>query len=259
MMLKREFMPLMLALLASLTLLNLPEKNKQSIAAICRWGGITVGQVLFSRIADFAANQQKTHFLLSQNVTFSLDNMRLKEATRENQRLRRALKYHQQEQAQYKILAEVIGRDPNQIFDTVIINVGRDRGLEKNWPVVNAEGLVGHIVQVDAVSAVVQLITRAGFGVSSVVQERRTHGVVHWQDRRFSLDYVEVDKEIYVGDRVITSGLGGRFPKGITIGNIVFVKQNLGQNIFKEVIIESKVDFGDLEEIFVLRSSLESR
>jgi rod shape-determining protein MreC len=255
--LNREFLALGLALVLSLTFLGLPEGQKNTIAGICRWGGVVFGQVLFSRIEDFAVNQQKTHFLLSQNVEFALANMGLKEATRENQRLRQALKYHQEEQAQYKVLAEVIGRDPDQIFDTVVINVGLSRGLEQEWPVVNADGLVGHIVQVDEHSAVVQLITRAGLGISSVVQERRTHGVVRWEDGRFSLNYVEADNEVYEGDKVITSGLGGRFPKGITIGNVVTVRKGTRQNLFKDIKLVSNVDFGDLEEVFVLRPSVE--
>ena len=71
--------------------------------------------------------------------------------------------------------------------------------------------------------------------------------------RRFKLEWVDENKEIFAGDRVITSGLEGRFPKGIVVGSIIEVQQPRRDPLFQEVYLESGVDFWNLEEVFVLR------
>ena len=196
--------------------------------------------------------------MLTQNVELALDNMQLREAELENRRLRDALAFKQRAPYPEIIPAEVIARDPDQIYDTIVIDAGRDRGVQKNWPVVTVEGqLVGHVAQVDERSAVVQLIMRSQ--ISAVVQERRVHGIVSWVDgNRFELRYVEANETnsaIKKGDRVISSGLGGRFPKEIPIGEIVEVRDQKLDPLFKKVFLESGVDFFGVEEVFVIPSA----
>jgi rod shape-determining protein MreC len=75
--------------------------------------------------------------------------------------------------------------------------------------------------------------------------------------KRFRLQYVEANKAnsaIRKGDRVVSSGLGGRFPKGILIGHIVEVRDQRRDPLFKEVFLESSVDFSRVEEVFVIRA-----
>lgn len=240
------------ALLLCLALMLLPESQQQFIAERVRSTLWTTGQWVFSRVIRYAKNEEKSKFLLTQNVELALENMQLREAKWENQRLRRALDFKRQETEWRIVAAEVIGRDPDQINDSIMINAGKDRGLAKDWPVVTARGLVGHVLHADERSSVVQLLVRTR--VSAIVQGReRAQGIVMWlHGQRFRLAMVEAGVLVREGDRVVSSGLGGRYPKGIPIGYVVEVNEETKDPLFKEVLLESHVDFQGLEEVFAV-------
>ena len=91
--------------------------------------------------------------------------------------------------------------------------------------------------------------------VSAVVQGERAQGIVSWvSGHRFRLRYVDASSQIAKGDLVVSSGLGGLFPKGITIGRVTEVRKQERDPLFKQVFLESTVDFLDLEEAFVIVS-----
>jgi rod shape-determining protein MreC len=238
--------------MAALTLLGLSADRQEVVARQLSLGAWSTGQWVFSRVISFARGEQRSQYLLTQNVALALENMRLREAAEENRRLRQALVFRQRNPTGEVIPAEVIGRDPDQMFDILVINAGRDVGLLPDWPVVTTAGLVGHIREVDEHSSVVRLIFDAR--VSAVVQGSRAHGIVSpMAGNRFRLEYVDASKDIRVGELVVSSGMGGRYPKGITIGVITDVTVEEQEPLFKQVVLESKVDFWGLEEVFVLK------
>ncbi len=235
-----------------LSLMGLPQPLKTYVGEVCRAGIFSSSQWLFTRVVRYAHNQEKMQFLLTQNVQFALENMSLREDGWENVRLRQALSFVQQDTEMQVIPAEVIGRDPDQLEDVLILDVGYDQGIGIDWPVITAEGLVGHIVQVSERSSVVQLLTRSR--VSAIVQQSRAQGIVSWvQGRRFRLQFVDTDNQVQEGDRIISSGLGGRYPKGIPIGRVIEVLQEMRDPVFQSIYLESLVDFIDLEEVFIMR------
>ncbi|MFC1525346.1 rod shape-determining protein MreC [Candidatus Latescibacterota bacterium] len=247
----RDYIAIGLALIVSLTLTGLPPGQQEVVAARCRAAFWSTGQWLFSRVIRYATSEQKTRYLLTQNVELALENMRLREAAQENRRLRRALEFRARDRGQRIIPAEVIGRDPDQMHDALVVDVGADMEIERDWPVVTTAGLVGHVIQVEGSSSVVQLIMQSH--VSAVVQEGRAHGMVSWvPGNRFQLRYADANSVIETGDRVVTSGLGGRYPKGLTVGYVTEVREQQRDPLFMEVFLESSVDFWDLEEVFVL-------
>ena len=249
----RDYIGIVLTVLLSLVLMGLPQVHKELVADSCRGAFWASGQWLFSSIIEHGRSQEKSRYLLRENVDLALENMRLQEAKQENERLRRALQFKERDDTQAIIPAEVIARDPDQIFDTITIDAGDDQGIQLDWPVVTTEGLVGHIIQVDARSSIVQLVMRSR--VSAVVQGERAQGIVSWvSGHRFRLRYVDASSQIAKGDLVVSSGLGGLFPKGITIGRVTEVRKQERDPLFKQVFLESTVDFLDLEEAFVIVS-----
>ena len=240
-----------LAMVWAVSLMSLPAPQKNYLAERCRAGLLSASQWLFSQAISYAKNEQKSRFLLTLNVKLALDNMRLREVAWENVRLREALAFRKVDGATAVIPAEVIGRDPDQIYDTIVINSGSDQGIMKDMPVVTAEGLVGHVAMVGASDSVVQLLMRSR--VSALIQSTRAQGIISWVDgHRFRLRFVEASNLVREGDRVVSSGLGGRYPKGIPIGTVVEVNQVKRDLVFQQVFIESSVDFPNLEEVFVL-------
>ena len=247
----REFICVGLAILLSLSLRSLPTGRQEAVARGLRSASWSTGEWLFSRVIRFTRGQERSQYLLTQNVQLALENMRLQEAEEENRRLRLALRFRERQKIDEVIPAEVVGRDPDQMLDVLVINAGRDLGLQKDWPVVTTAGLVGHIKEVDDHSSVVQLIF--GSRVSALIQGSRTQGIVSpVGGNRFQLRYADASTQIQKGDRVVSSGVGGRYPKGITIGYITEVNTQVQDPLFKEVLLESGVDFWGLEEVFVL-------
>lgn len=216
----------------------------------------SVGQRMFSRVIRFAQGEERARHLLTENVALALDNMRLREAEEENRRLRDLLGFAERNPAGQVIPAEVIGRDPDQLFDLLVIDAGRDVGLQPDWPVITTDGLVGHVTQVDAHSSLVRLLFASR--VSAVVQGSRAHGIVApITGGRFILEYVDSSNLIRAGDLVVSSGMGGRYPKGLTIGVVTEVSQEDKEPLFQRVLLESNVDFIGLEEVFVLKPDAE--
>ncbi|MCD6296010.1 MAG: rod shape-determining protein MreC [Deltaproteobacteria bacterium] len=150
------------------------------------------------------------------------------------------------------LAAQVIGRDPTGWFKSVIIDKGKWAGLRVDMPVVNAFGVVGRVVSVSSNYAKVLLIIDQNSAVDCLVQRSRDRGMLKGlMSEICRLDYVAKSKDIAVGDIVVTSGLGGVFPKGLPVGRILDAKEISGE-LFKDIKIRTAVDFSKLEEVLVV-------
>lgn len=150
------------------------------------------------------------------------------------------------------LAAQVIGLDPTGWFKAVIIDKGKWAGLRLDMPVVNAFGVVGRVVSVSSNYAKVLLIIDQNSAVDCLVQRSRDRGMLKGlMSEICRLDYVAKSNNITVGDIVVTSGLGGVFPKGLPVGRILDVKEISGE-LFKDIKIRTAVDFSKLEEVLVI-------
>jgi len=174
----------------------------------------------------------------------------VEELQRENERLRRLLGFVE-EHPRRSIAAQVIAEDASSWFRTIDIDRGYEEGVTEGLPVVNAAGLIGRVVRSTAHSSRVLLITDASSAVAVLVQDERIRGVCRGQGGTLALDFALVQDAIQIGDGVITSGLGGVFPKGLVVGYVRSVhREQFG--LFQTVEVEPAVDFAHLEEVLVL-------
>lgn len=119
-------------------------------------------------------------------------------------------------------------------------------------PVLGPLGLLGQTVEVSKSSAKVRLITDPRSGVASMIQATRVEGIVNGSiDGHLSLDFVSRDATVTAGDVVITSGLGGVFPKGIIIGEVLEAVSTSG-GLQQEIRVTPASDPSALEEVLVL-------
>ncbi|MBI5207173.1 MAG: rod shape-determining protein MreC [Candidatus Firestonebacteria bacterium] len=175
----------------------------------------------------------------------------------ENQRLRKILNF-KKHHSYNLISAEVIGKDPTNWFKTIIINRGTKYGIKKNMAVITPDGLVGKIVEGTKWTARVQLILDMNSSLGVIIQRTRTVGILRGLSQKIcQLDYISRTKDVKIGDMVITSGLGGIFPKGIPIGKVSKIeKDNYG--LFQKVEINPNVNFYNIEEVLILEKPIES-
>jgi rod shape-determining protein MreC len=168
-----------------------------------------------------------------------------------NQRLQRLLQFRDTSE-QSVIAAQVIGRDPTGWFQSVTIDKGKNSGIKLNMPVVNAEGVVGKLISISHNYSKVLLIIDQNSSVDCIIQRSRDSGIVKGLSSKVCrLDYFLKSSDVQVGDMVVTSGLGGIFPKGIPVGEVIDVKDPPGE-LFKDVRIRPAVDFSKLEELLII-------
>ena len=150
------------------------------------------------------------------------------------------------------LAALVIGRDSTQWSKMIFIDKGIDDGIRGNVAVVTDAGIVGHITHSTATTSKVLLITDSRSAVDSLFQNTRVPGVsMGTGEGLCKIKFVPIDADVEVGDRVVSSGLGGVFPKGWMIGTVVnTVKRK--QELFQGVIVAPSVDFSRLEDVLVL-------
>lgn len=212
----------------------------------------------FDVIKDFWLNYFALVDVRKENLQFRkqldaliMENNQLQELVRTHSRLEELFQFKQS--SQWPVLTvQVIGHDPTGWFKSVMIDKGTKAGLKMNMPVVNAKGAVGRLVSVSPHYAKVLLIIDQNSAVDCIIQRSRENGIVKGINTKESkLDYVLKTSDVVIGDKVVTSGLGGVFPKGIPVGEVVQVKDTPSE-LFKDVKVRLFVDFSKLEELLVI-------
>lgn len=179
------------------------------------------------------------------------ENYELRESVQAAKRLRRLLLFKEQVPAAM-IPAEVIAYSPSAWFRTIVINKGRQDGVKKGMPVVTWEGVVGKVIKTSTDSSIILLIIDRNSSVDAMVQRNRRRGIFEGDGGpRCQLRYVPRMDDIKVGDFIVTSGLGGVFPKGLFLGKVVRVEKK-EYGLFQEVEAGPGVDFSRLEEVMVI-------
>jgi rod shape-determining protein MreC len=176
---------------------------------------------------------------------------RYREAELANERLRALLNF-KKSIATPLLPAQLVAFDPSGWFQTVLIDKGRDDGVLLDMAVVSAEGLVGRVIGVGKHHAKVLLILDGNSAVDAYIQSSRARGVLVGLGRELCLlKYVQRNEEVKVGDKVVSSGMGGVFPKGLLVGTVQEVVRG-SSGLFQRVEVEPAVNFSRLEEVMIV-------
>jgi rod shape-determining protein MreC len=150
------------------------------------------------------------------------------------------------------LAVSVIGEDSSAWFKTLVVDRGSADGLQEGMPVVAAGGVVGRLVKVAPHSSRVLLLTDHASAIAALVQRSRARGVVRGAGTgRCSMEFTVKDEDVKVGDTVLSSGIGGVFPKGLIIGEVTMVKKG-EYGMFQTIEVRPTVNIGKLEEMLVL-------
>jgi rod shape-determining protein MreC len=180
--------------------------------------------------------------------------VRMRELELENRDLRQMLGLREVAPVGTLLSANVIARDPVVLLNSITIDRGSDDGVAVNQAVITHRGLVGRVVEVHPRAAKVLLVTDVNSAVSARVQnpDSRATGTARGiGDGRLLLQYVPRADKLRTGDIAITTGIGGVFPAGLVIGNVVQVRQR-DVEVFQEALVEPAVDVRNLERLYVL-------
>ncbi|UCE33257.1 MAG: rod shape-determining protein MreC [Deltaproteobacteria bacterium] len=183
-----------------------------------------------------------------------LENSRYQELLLTNRRLQELLNF-QENTDELLLPARVIGWDSSGLFKSITIDKGDHDGVTVSMPVVNAEGVVGRIISVSPGYAQVLLVTDRNSSVDGLVQRSRGRGILKGRGSSECLfEYVIKTCDIKNGDTIVTSGMGGVFPKGLYLGTVIQIEDSPNK-LFKDVRVVPAVDFSKLEEVLVVSRS----
>ncbi len=221
--------------------------------SVGRW--LTSGVTTVREFSGLRSQNQRLQTLVD---TLTIDNLRLTEVEGENERLR-SLLHFQQLNPTYdfrggQLIARVTSEGPSNYLHTIAIDLGSDHGIKAGMPVVTERGLVGRIYQVGPTTSTVLLITDPSSGVDALIQRdsSRAVGVVNGQAGGDPImQYIPQDSDVVEGDLVITSGLGGAFPKDLIIGQVVQVRKR-DYEMFQQAVVRPTVNFDRLEVVLVI-------
>lgn len=211
-------------------------------------------QQSYATISGYKAENER---LRQRIADLERERNRLLEAEVANRRLQQLLEFRSHLPSG-GITASIIAGSASSWFKSCLLDKGRDEGVLKGMAVVTPLGVVGQVVDVTAHTAKVLLLTDANSGVDVLVQRTRARGIVSGSlENGTIMKYVKRSEDIQIGDRLITSGLDGIFPKGVLVGTVVEVrKQTLG--LFQRIEVLPAVDTSRTEEVLVVKAEVES-
>lgn len=219
------------------------------------------------KIDDIFAHFRDIDALIQENEALKAEIAELKEKNREyaelkskNEELRRALNL-KDEFGDYSLVgANIIAAEPGNWFHVFKVDVGERDGITVDSPVVTAgKGLVGRVMNTDSGTSNIQTIIDEESAVSGwIAKYGGGHAIVKGdlqlkEKGLCKLVYIPVEVDIEAGDIIETSGIGGIYPKGIVIGEVVEVRKT-NSELDRYAIIQPAADFKSLEEVFILKS-----
>jgi len=204
----------------------------------------------YSMLTGYKSENEKLRKRIQQ---LEIERNQLLEAEATNQRLQQLLEFRSRLPSG-SVTASVIADSASSWFKSCLLDKGSADGVRKGMAVVTPLGVVGQVVAVTGRTAKVLLLTDANSGVDVLVQRTRARGIVSGSlDNGTTLKYVKRSEDIQEGDRLVTSGLDGIFPKGIMVGTVIKVrKQTLG--LFQYIEIMPAVSLTRTEEVLIVRA-----
>ncbi len=171
---------------------------------------------------------------------------------RENARLRKLLNLKSGYQFQ-AMASRVIGEDVLGYYQSIFIDRGLEDGVKKDMPLAVYEGLVGRVIMSSGSMSQALLIIDPASSVDCRVARSRDRAVLTGSmDGACILRFIEKDSNIRAGDSIVTSGLDGIFPKGLSVGTVQVIRKS-SSGLFLEARVAPSVDFSKIEEVLVIR------
>lgn len=221
-----------------------------------RWAVLRTVGIIDSFKAELAWRKNmeaENEALKRENFKLHIANQKLREIVLENARLKEMLALEPDNNYKY-IAARIIATGTENGINTRILNVGEQDSVSENMAVVNADGLVGKIIEVGKKESVVQLLMDHDCWVGVRLQKSREMGIVGWDGNPWlNLHYIPKNIPIEVGELVLTSGMSRIYPADLKVGLISKIDEDENE-MFQKIWVKPAVNFNSIEEVFVIRT-----
>jgi len=237
-------------LLISLMLFNSSNTKKQEIAQILGQTLFSPVQITINQVSNIRNVFKENEDLRSRVKLLQLENASIKDILSHSDDLIRGLSYR--DTSSYKIIpAQAVVREPTFLFRTIVIDAGKNDGVEPYMPVATVDGVVGKVVRVMDRTSLVQLIRKPDEYVSVTHLKTESVGILNASASDKLLVEYRKNQDLKVNDTLYTSGYGGIYPPGLIVGFIDKITE--AQNpLYSTVAVKPAVDFEALRHLFVI-------
>jgi rod shape-determining protein MreC len=208
-------------------------------------------QRLVSAVGHYKSVAQENELLKEENARLRQETYHAREGLQELARLHTLVRFD--DKWDFPIVtARVIGHNPGRFLTTMVINRGTEHGVKENMPVFSMNGLVGKISKATISHSRVQLLVDPNLKLSVMDRRTRVVGFLESLDGVRLTALVPTHAGVHAGDTLVTSGLGGIFPKGIPVGTVKEVRKS-DLDVMRQMEVSPFQDFSILEEVFVMQ------
>lgn len=248
---RAEVLILILLVVISITLMLLSSTRKETVARSISDAAVTPVQSMLTTGDRFVGLREENDFLRAKLAEATVEIARLREGEVENERLRSMLEIRPSS-SNMLIGARVIAHEATRAGRELKIDKGSQDGLRTDLCVITPDGLVGKISRVAPRSAFIRPLLARHCRVSARIGRSRAEGILEWKSgSKLELSFLPFRADAKVGDEVITTGLGGVYPRGIPVGTVSEVTSDPKSGA-AGVEIDPACDFSSLEEVFVV-------
>ncbi|NQZ99206.1 MAG: rod shape-determining protein MreC [Myxococcales bacterium] len=205
----------------------------------------------FIDYVDLLMVREENSELRARVAALDEENLQLREALVASGRLQRIAEMRDAFEIPM-LSSELVGVDASPWFRSALVDRGQVDGVRAGMPVISEQGLVGLVRATSTTAARTMLVVDRQSAIDGTVQRSRTRGLVRGRGTdQLEFEFVARGHDVEVGDLVMTSGLGGVYPKGLRMGEVVEILDP-GSQLMQTALIEPAVDFGRLEQVFVM-------
>ncbi len=200
---------------------------------------------------DLIRVREENAELRSRVAELAEESLQLREALVASGRLQSIAEMHNKFETPM-LPSELVGVDASPWFRSALLDRGQMHGVRAGMPVISEQGLVGLVRATSTTAARTMLLLDRQSALDGTVQRSRTRGIVRGLGtERLEFEFVARGQDVLEGDILMTSGLGGVYPKGLRIGTVVEVLSPDAQ-LMQKALVSPSVDFGRLEQVFVM-------
>jgi rod shape-determining protein MreC len=227
-----------------------PEPVRESIVTTALSTIYYPAQRIVSAVGHYQSIVEENEHLKEENARLRQETYHAREGLQELARLHTLVRFD--DKWDYPIVtARVVGHNPGRFLTTMVINRGTEHGVKENMPVFSMNGLVGKISKASVNHSRVQLLVDPNLKLSVMDRRTRVVGFLESKDGHSLTAMIPAHAGIRVGDTLVTSGLGGIFPKGIPVGTVKSVGQ-ADLDVMRQMNVIPFQEFSSLEEVFVM-------
>jgi rod shape-determining protein MreC len=247
----RIVVSLILASLASLFMISSPPALQAKTARLLTISIFYPLQISIDQLKRAQNIYSENRRLKTDVALLNASLAQLKEQSIENGRLRAMLGFEQNNGFDL-VAVRVVARDPSPISKSIVVNAGSSKGVLRFMPVVGERGVAGKVVQVMPDLSLVQLVNDPLNRTSVMVRRSGAGSILETDNGVNFFAHFRTHEDIKAGDTVVTSGLGGIYPRGFMVGSIVKILDE-HDPLFKKAILRLSLDLDHLEELFIVR------